>query len=213
MGDIIRGTTSLSSMYRGSTEIQKVYRGSTEIWASEPPLNWSQSDNGMVYGAWKPPTANRYDGGVSAMRDDWTVQLRVPGASGVMDEWGEVLNLAGGEVLPVGRPIRMQGSLYSAASYDSRSRYNIAVVATSGFLTGYSDENWPYYYQYALPSRQVLFGANSLNGTKSYTFDEEVTLANTGQVGIYITSNRPSSSGGNNTITLTISNLTFTNPE
>lgn len=34
MGDIIRGTSSLSGLYRGNTEIQKVYRGTQEIWTS-----------------------------------------------------------------------------------------------------------------------------------------------------------------------------------
>lgn len=213
MGDIIRGTTSLSSMYRGSTEIQKVYRGSTEIWASVPPLNWSQSDNGMVYGAWKPPTASATDGGVSNMAEDWTVQLRVVGSrSGQTQEWGEVLNLAGGEILPAGRPIRMQGTISTSIGFDNRSRYEVEMVSTPGYRTGYSYETWPYYAS-SLPSSQTLFKLENLNTSKFANFDEVVTINSTGQVGFIVRSNRPYSSGSTNQINLTISNLTFTNPE
>ena len=213
MGDIIRGTTSLSSMYRGSTEIQKVYHGSTEVWASLPPLNWNQSDNGMVYGAWKPPTANKYDGGVSGMRDDWYVQLRVPGNSAGMDFWGEVINTAGGEVLPHGVPIRMQGRIRTTTSFDARSRYEVGLVHVPGFRYGYSDENWPYYLQGNIPSHQTLIAGGGLNSPYSNTFDQVVTLADSGQVGIRVRSNRPSSCGGKNTINLYVANLTFTYPE
>lgn len=44
MGDIIRGTSSLSGLYRGSTEIQAVYRGTQEIWSGSDALSASDFD-------------------------------------------------------------------------------------------------------------------------------------------------------------------------
>lgn len=46
MGNILRGSTSLSKIYRGQTELSKVYRGQTEIWTSAPVLpSWAQNYN------------------------------------------------------------------------------------------------------------------------------------------------------------------------
>lgn len=49
MGDIIRGTSSLSGLYRGNTEIQAVYRGSQEIWTAEPPPAFEYPGANIVY--------------------------------------------------------------------------------------------------------------------------------------------------------------------
>lgn len=49
MGDIIRGTSSLSGLYRGDTEIQKVYRGTQEIWTAGPTPVFTYPGAGLQY--------------------------------------------------------------------------------------------------------------------------------------------------------------------
>ena len=81
MGDIIRGTSSLSGLYRGNTEIQAVYRGTQEIWSASDALtayglDWRACNNlgqefMQGYGELNSHSSSAFNYSESAWKPSW----------------------------------------------------------------------------------------------------------------------------------------------